>query len=248
LGRALTEGFAYQGQPSAFRDGKQRGESSAGLPLTDFISFLQNHDQAGNRAFGDRILKYSNPDAVRALAAILLLAPSPPLLFMGEEFAADTPFLFFCDFRADLAKAVTEGRRAEFGRSAEFADEKHRNSIPDPNAESTFQASKLNWPSVHEGQHEEWLQLYSSLLRLRQEEIVPLLRENGGAFSQAKWSTEGTVLNVCWHMTNRSLELRTNLGNAPAPWTLHSGRAIYSNFDTAGGEMNPWSVAWYLSR
>lgn len=246
LGKALTEGFAYQGEPSSFRDGKQRGETSAGLPLTDFIAFLQNHDQIGNRAFGDRILKYSNAEAVRALGEILLLAPSPPMLFMGEEFAADTPFLFFCDFRAELAKAVTDGRRAEFGRSMQFADEKLRNSIPDPNAESTFLASKLDWPSVHESRHDRWLKHYSSLLELRHKEIVPLLRENGDS-PQSKWSAEGAVLDVCWHYRSSALELRANLGNQPSPWTPRQGRVIYSSFDVAGHEIGPWSVAWYLN-
>jgi maltooligosyltrehalose trehalohydrolase len=246
LGKALTEGFAYQGQPSSFRDGKQRGETSAGLPLTDFISFLQNHDQVGNRAFGDRDLKYSNADAVRALGEILLLAPSPPMLFMGEEFAADTPFLFFCDFRAELAKAVTEGRRAEFGRSMQFADEQLRNSIPDPNADSTFFASKLDWPSVHESRHDRWLKHYSTLLELRQKEIVPLLRENGDG-SQSKWSAEGAVLDVCWHFRNSALELRANLSNQPSPWAPRPGRVIYSSFDVTGRELGPWSVAWYLN-
>ena len=246
LGKALTEGFAYQGEPSSFRDGKQRGETSAGLPPTDFIAFLQNHDQIGNRAFGDRILKYSNAEAVRALGEILLLAPSPPMLFMGEEFAADTPFLFFCDFRAELAKAVTDGRRAEFGRSMQFADEKLRNSIPDPNAESTFLASKLDWPSVHESRHDRWLKHYSSLLELRHKEIVPLLRENGDS-PQSKWSAEGAVLDVCWHYRSSTLELRANLGNQPSPWTPRQGRVIYSSFDVAGHEIGPWSVAWYLN-
>ncbi len=104
LGKALTEGFAYQGEPSSFRDGKQRGETSAGLPLTDFISFLQNHDQVGNRAFGDRDLKYSNADAVRALGEILLLAPSPPMLFMGEEFARGHAVSFFLRFSGGACK------------------------------------------------------------------------------------------------------------------------------------------------
>ena len=104
LGRILTEGFAYQGEPSAYRDGERRGEPSTHLPLTAFVNLLQNHDQVGNRAFGERIDRLASPEALRAVTAVLLLAPSPPLLFMGEEFAAPEPFLFFCDFGDDLAQ------------------------------------------------------------------------------------------------------------------------------------------------
>ena len=106
LGRCLVEGFAYQGERSSYRHGQPRGESTAGLPPAAFVSFLQNHDQIGNRAFGERIVKLAESPAIRAAAAILLLAPSPPMLFMGEEFGAETPFLFFCDFENDLAEAV----------------------------------------------------------------------------------------------------------------------------------------------
>ena len=114
LGRCLVEGFAYQGETSLHRNGATRGEPTQGLPLSAFVSFLQNHDQIGNRAFGERITQLADPRAVRAASAILLLAPSPPLLFMGEEFGAQSPFLFFCDFEKDLAQAVTAGRRNEF--------------------------------------------------------------------------------------------------------------------------------------
>ena len=109
LGRCLSEGFAYQGEVSLHRNGERRGEPSASLPPTAFISFLQNHDQIGNRAFGERIIDLADPRAVRAAMAILLLAPSPPLLFMGEEFGAETPFLFFCDFEKNLADGCNRG-------------------------------------------------------------------------------------------------------------------------------------------
>jgi maltooligosyltrehalose trehalohydrolase len=249
LGRALTEGFAYQGEPSSFRGGKRRGEASAGLPLTRFISFLQNHDQVGNRAFGDRNLRYSNPNAIRALAAMLWLAPSPPLLFMGEEFAADTPFLFFCNFEKDLAKAVTEGRRQEFAKTAQFSDEKLRNSIPDPNDEQTFLKSKLNWQSVTTPAHAQWLGFYTSLLALRQRAIVPLLRESQGLLRGRATIFENHGLAVCWHTQGKALELRANLGSSPIRWTSPPGRLIYSTFDAANqAEMPEWSAAWYLSQ
>ena len=98
LARALAEGFAYQGEPSPHRGGAPRGEPSAALPSTAFVDFLQNHDQIGNRALGERISALAPDDAVRAATAVLLLAPAIPLLFMGEEWSASTPFLFFADF------------------------------------------------------------------------------------------------------------------------------------------------------
>src|SRR5262249_28278086 len=161
---------------------------------------------------------------------------------------ASTPFLFFCDFQTDLARAVTEGRRAEFGRSAQFSDEKLRASIPDPNAEATFLSSKLDWSSVHESKHQEYLDFYTSLLQVRRQEIVPMLNENDSLFSQSKWSIAGTVLKVCWHSDAKALELHANLSDQPVPWVQPAGRSIYKNFDLAGGEMGPWSVAWYVNQ
>jgi malto-oligosyltrehalose trehalohydrolase len=247
LGKSLTEGFIFQGQTSTYRNGRRRGEPSRDLPLSDFISFLQNHDQAGNRAFGERILSYAKPDAVRAVMAILLLAPSPPMLFMGEEFAASTPFLFFCNFEADLAKAVTEGRRAEFAKFVQFRDEVTRNRIPDPNEENTFIASKINWDSLQKSEHAEWLSFYSHLLALRKKEIVPLLHENCAAGTTGTYSTfQKSGLTVCWKIGERNLRLRANLGDESVEVDFPNDRLIYSTFDIQGtSQMPAWSVAWY---
>ncbi len=148
LGRALAEGFSYQGECSAYGGGP-RGTPSAQLPPLAFVNALQTHDQIGNRALGERIgmlaAACGREAALRALVACLLLSPSPPMLFMGEEWGAGTPFLYFCDFAGDLARAVTEGRRNEFGRFARFADAQARAAIPDPNALDTFQRSRLDW-------------------------------------------------------------------------------------------------------
>src|SRR6266550_7034457 len=156
LGRCLAEGFSYQGERSRLRNNAPRGEPSRDLLPTSFVSFLQNHDQVGNRAYGERIIKLAEPKALKAALAILLLAPSPPLLLMGEEFGASTPFLFFCDFDGELATAVTEGRRNEFARFKKFSSPAKRASIPDPNAETTFTSSKLDWRSLNEPTHHSW--------------------------------------------------------------------------------------------
>ncbi len=161
LARALAEGFAWQGEPSPHRKGEVRGEPSADLPPAAFVPFLQNHDQVGNRALGERIASLADPAALRLVTATLLLSPSVPLLFMGEEFAASTPFLYFCDFAGELADAVREGRRREFSAFARFRDPAARERIPDPGAEETFAASKLKWEERERGVHAEYLAFYA---------------------------------------------------------------------------------------
>jgi malto-oligosyltrehalose trehalohydrolase len=167
LGRCLAEGYAYQGEVSRYRDGAPRGEPCAHLPPAAFVSFVQTHDQVGNRAFGERISALASEETLRPAIAAWLLAPAVPLLFMGEEFAAATPFLFFCDFGPELAQAVTEGRRREFARFARFGDPAAQAKIPDPNAAATFAASRLDWASLARAPHERFLALYRELLALR---------------------------------------------------------------------------------
>ncbi|MGH7403666.1 MAG: malto-oligosyltrehalose trehalohydrolase, partial [Candidatus Rokuibacteriota bacterium] len=144
LGRCLAEGFAFQGERSLYRQAV-RGEPSGDLPPTAFVGFLQNHDQIGNRALGERITALAGPAAVRAATVVLLLSPAPPLLFMGQEWAAPEPFLFFSDLGPDLGPRVAEGRRREFARFPEFASAEARARIPDPQAEATFTRSVLDW-------------------------------------------------------------------------------------------------------
>lgn len=195
LGRALAQGFIYQGQPSPFRHGERRGEPSTQLPLAAFVSFLQSHDQVGNRAFGQRIHALGDPVLVRAALACVLLSPHIPMLFMGEEFAASTPFLYFCDFGPALADAVSRGRRAEFSRFAAFASEATQAGIPDPNMETTFLASKLRWEERDTAPHKDWLDHVRHLLHLRQRRLVPLLAGQQGA---GRFHCEGETLSVQW--------------------------------------------------
>ncbi|HDR17097.1 MAG TPA: malto-oligosyltrehalose trehalohydrolase [Desulfobacteraceae bacterium] len=175
LGRCLAEGFAYQGEVSEHRGGRKRGEESSHLPPEAFVSFLQNHDQVGNRAFGER-LSVLAPGRVReALAAILMLAPQVPLLFMGEEWGSKRPFMFFCDFDGDLAAAVCEGRRKEFSAFPQFSDPSSVARIPDPNDPSTVKGSVLDWEEPNRPEHAGWLDFYRRLLALRKERITPLI-------------------------------------------------------------------------
>jgi len=252
LGRCLAEGFAYQGEVSLYRNGETRGEATKGLPPIAFISFLQNHDQVGNRPFGERITKLADPRAVRAASAILLLAPSPPLLFMGEEFGAKTPFLFFCDFEKDLAAAVTAGRRNESAHFTEFSDPAERERIPDPNAATTFEASRLNWSVIAQPHHGERLGFYRRLLTLRSEYIVPRL--SSACRIKANYEVHGDRgLSARWRFADNSeLTLLANLGTAPlSGLTPSASQIIYVSEEVSGdalqrGTMPAWSVAWFL--
>ncbi|MBK9020135.1 MAG: malto-oligosyltrehalose trehalohydrolase [Sulfuritalea sp.] len=251
LGRCLAEGFAYQGDPSPFRDGELRGEPSGHLPPAAFVDFLQTHDQIGNRAFGERLCHLASPAAMEAVTALLLLAPQPPMLFMGEEFAAAQPFLFFCDFGPELANAVTEGRRREFARFARFADPATRALIPDPNAEATFAACVLDWSAVACAPHNEVLELHRRLLLLRRQWIVPRLAGMDGGSARFTVLAE-RVLRVSWRLGDGSvLSLSANLGEQAAEAPAADGSLVFatSRVDAgmlAAGHWPGWSVAWHL--
>jgi maltooligosyltrehalose trehalohydrolase len=251
LGRCLAEGYAYQGERSAFRDGGSRGEPSSDLPLACFVSFLQNHDQIGNRALGERIASLGDPAGLRAAVAVLLLAPSPPLLFMGEEFGAKTPFLFFCDFASELAEKVRNGRRAEFARFQQFRSPEAQAQIPDPNDPATFLASKLDWHCIEQAPHREWRSFYKKLLACRREKIVPRIRDIEPGLAKYDVLGPGAV-HVRWVFGNGgSLELIGNLGReSRALRNKPQGELVYAtaeNYDPASGQVPPLSAAWFLN-
>ena len=250
--RCLTEGFAYQGDASLFRSGAVRGEPSADLPPTAFVNFAQNHDQIGNRAFGDRLCAIAPPEAVRAVTAILLLAPSPPLLFMGEEWASSHPFLFFCSFGEELSDAVREGRRKEFAAFPEFRDPAARSRIPDPSDEDTFNTSKLDWTMIGTAPHDGVLNFHKQLLALRKSEIVPRLRGIGGRSGSLVGRT-GFAFALEWRMGDGStLVLVANMASTPSksPVAPPSGRLVYATDETAvsgrASQLPPWTVAWFV--
>ena len=226
LARSLAEGFAYQGEVSPF-SGEPRGEPSAHLPPSCFIHFLQNHDQIGNRALGERLISLAREKPLRALAAIQLLAPSPPLLFMGEEWGCRQPFLFFCDFEGELGEAVRNGRREEFRRFTSF-----RGEIPDPLAESTFRQCVLDWSKRDAG----WLAHYKKLLQLRARAIAPRRfgpgnhRMLGERAFEVKWD-DLTLIANCGDQSVAVSEFPRD----PPLWS-------------SGKPGDPWSVNWWLTK
>ena len=250
LGRCLTEGFAFQGERSVYRDGA-RGEPCADLPPTAFVGFLQNHDQIGNRALGERLAALAPVDAVRAATALLLLSPGLPLLFMGEEWAAPEPFLFFSDLGPDLGPLVSEGRRRELARFPEFADPAMRERIPDPQAESTFRRSVLDWTHAGAAVHKDSLAFHRTLLALRARAVAPLLADE--AVPVGWWKALGdTALEVAWTFPSGTLRLVANLGAAPVPHEgpgADWGRRLHALAlpSPAWSTLPPWSVAFYLA-
>ena len=255
LARCLAEGFAYQGEPSQFRAGAARGEPSADLPPTAFVNLLQNHDQVGNRALGERIGELASPEVLRAVTAVLLLAPAPPLIFMGQELMATSPFLFFCDFGEDLARSVTEGRRRELAHFERFSDPKAQESIPDPNAPETFLRSKLDWGAMDQAPHARWYGIHRDLLALRQREIAPrLARMQGGESSFEQFGR--ACIRVTWRLGDGALlHLTANLCDTEHTVSESTpdapGSPLYLEPDSAGealaeGRLLPWMVMWHL--
>jgi malto-oligosyltrehalose trehalohydrolase len=251
LGRALTEGFAYQGEPSEYRDGRSRGEPSADLSPASFVAFLQNHDQVGNRAFGERLSMLIDDEPLHAATAILLLMPQIPLLFMGQEWASKQPFLFFCDFEDELAGKVRDGRRNEFARFPEFSDPALRKKIPDPIAVETFKRSVLDWNALDKPAAARWCDRHKTLLALREKYIVPLLERSPKP--QAVWQLIGERgLTAAWRFDDTStLSLFANLSDNPLPLDESlEDPVIYATHDelnaTPVQNLPAWSAIWSL--
>ncbi len=159
-------GWQYVGQHSSYFGGP-RGTEPIGVPKPRFVFFVQNHDQVGNRAFGDRIHHEIAPAAWRAASTLLFMLPETPLLFMGQEWAASSPFLFFTDHVPELGRLVTEGRRREFAGFAAFSEAADRDRIPDPQDTRTREASGLVWSEREVEPHASVLRLYERLIALR---------------------------------------------------------------------------------
>ena len=246
LARSLTESFAYQGEIFPLHD-KARGEPSAHLPPEATIFFAQNHDQIGNRALGERLATLVSLDKLRQTMALLLLNPHIPLLFMGEEAAADTPFLFFADWSGESADLTRDGRRKEFAHFAAFSTEDMRDKIPDPCDERTFVASKLDWTTMQRSQISSVFRaLTQDLLTIRRNAIVPLIRHGiisaehdllGGGPSRPG-------LNVRWRTARGDvLQIITNFGEHELPMpVVIGGKELWQSHPDAGDLLRPAQI------
>lgn len=195
LAATARGGWFYRGQPAPYFGGP-RGTDPTGLPYERFVFFLQNHDQVGNRALGDRMHHTIDLAAWRAATALLLLLPETPLLFMGQEWGASTPFRFFTDHHRELGESVTAGRRQEFSRFAAFADPTRRTGgdIPDSQDPETFRASRLCWEEREREPHRSLLELYRRLLALRRTEPALSPRETSGEPMVDAWGDDVLVV------------------------------------------------------
>jgi len=241
IARSLESGFVYQGEASAHRGGQARGEPSGTLSPLAFVNFLQNHDQIGNRALGDRLESLGQEQAVEAALAITLLAPMVPMLFMGEEWGSTAAFPFFCGFHGELAEAVRKGRRKEFAEAyARFGDE-----VPDPLDEATFRSAVLDWHARDLPKGRRRLTLVRELLSVRRRDIVPRL--GGARFGEASVGDNG-LLSANWQMGGgASLRLLANLSEQAIATQRHETGTKLWGSDLSGG-LSPWSVHWHIGQ
>ncbi len=230
LARALRDGFDYQGEFSYHRS-SNRGTATDDLLPTAFISFLQNHDQIGNRAQGERLTNLADGAALKAAIALTLLCPQIPMLFLGDEIGSRAPFLYFTDHEAKLAKAVRKGRAAEFPLLNE-------SSVPDPNAAETFRRSL---PGTKAAESQEWCTYFRELLSVRHKEIVPRL---AGAQRRAADAIGQAAVRASWTMSDGSLlTLAANLAEETVSADLPSHMPIWGR--PANGKLPPCTtIAW----
>ena len=249
LGRGLAEGFVFQGEPMQIREGKPRGEASAHLPPTAFVTHLQNHDQIGNRAFGERISALTAPEKLALAHAGLILSPQIPMLFIGEEWSASSPFQFFVDFSEDdeLSEAVRAGRRREFRHFKAFADEAAAARIPDPTDEKTFLNSKIDWNEVEREPHAGVLANLRNLIALRHREIVPLISSR---YFDGSYGVTDAVLKAEWRFEAGGFGFAASFAESARAIDLpDAARVIWqsANARAQGGRFNldPWTgIAW----
>ncbi len=248
LATSLTHGFVWQGHPGAPSEARQR--SPEAQSLATMVNFLQTHDQVGNRAMGERLSQLVSEPALHLVSAMHLLNPAIPLLFMGEEFGATTPFLYFSDWRGDLRTAVTEGRRQEFAGFPQFADPALRARIPDPCEPSTFLHSKLDWDEAASTLGQRWRQHHTELLKLRHQWITPNLprlrtgehwaERLGTKALHVRWAFEG---HLALHMVvNLSDHVLTRINPTSLPT---AGQPFFSAGAWSVDRLGPWSGCWW---
>jgi maltooligosyltrehalose trehalohydrolase len=247
LGRCLAEGFAYQGDYSQNLE-RDRGELTTGLPPQAFVAFLQNHDQIGNRAHGERLTTLADAKKLQLARAALLLAPQIPMLFMGEEWGATTPFQFFVDFEGDepLRQAIREGRAREFERFSAFKTS--GKPIPDPVSPETFKTSSLDWSDLERAPYVGVLAETRDLLALRHKAVTPLMKSG---FIESRYKRLGASgLEVSWRFGDGALRLLANFEAPSLAVATASGETILWASETIQPgksiELPPWTGVFLL--
>lgn len=210
IARTIERGWLYEGQVFPL-SGEARGRPWGDLPAHSLVYCIQNHDQIGNRALGDRLSSATDLDSYCAVSALLLFLPATPLLFMGQEWAATTPFLFFSDHHAELGEAVSRGRREEFSHFAAFSDPVLRENIPDPQALDTFERCRLQWDERKQAPHSRVFDVYRALLNLRRTDEVLL----PGAFGKLRADETSGLLRVTRFSGGEERVLLLNLSDRP---------------------------------
>lgn len=237
LARCLGEGFAWQGQKTP--RGVARGEPSGDLAPARFVAFAQNHDQVGNRAFGERLSTLVPPAQARLATALTVLVPMVPLLFMGEPWQAQTPFLFFTDFPPPLDEAVREGRRREFAAFSAFSDPAARASIPDPNDPQTFAASVVELPEGDDLEARATLGWLTELLALRRQYLQPGLE---AARSRGTQVLSERAVQAGWQLPQGEWWLAFNAGETPVRHALPVGSCVLEQGHSDARQLGPGSL------
>jgi maltooligosyltrehalose trehalohydrolase len=249
VARCIEQGWLYEGQGTP-RSGfeEKRGTPARDRPAWQFIYTLQNHDQVGNRAFGERLNQQIDPAAFRAASTLLLFLPYTPLLFMGQEFGASSPFQFFTDHTPELGKLVTDGRRKEFQAFSQFADPKTRDRIPDPQAAATFRDSKLRLDEASRPPGSEIASLYQRLLNLRGSDSVLSVQDRNTMQARA---LSASVLAVRRWRTNAP-PLEGNDSSGPelsepdSDNTRIEERLLLVNFGTTDTRVGAFGGDWHV--
>jgi malto-oligosyltrehalose trehalohydrolase len=241
LAKALAEGFVIAAQ-------MKEEAPPCSVPPTAFISFIQTHDLVGNRVFGDRIFANAPAATIRAIAAVYLLAPQIPMLFMGEEWGASTPFPFFCDYHGELAEAVKKGRCDQLIKLDPAPSEDELRRAPDPQAESTLRSAQLDWRELDRPRHAEWFHWYKQLIKVRSEFIVPHLSGLSQRCASSLVVGPGAIA-ISWTLRDNSkLNLAANLcKKSTAGFPSARGKVIWQEgSQESEDQLGPWAVRWII--
>lgn len=239
--QALAKGYLNQGKTTV-----GSAPNSASLPPTAFVHFLQNHDQVGNRALGDRLHASLDPKVHRLLTEILFLSPQIPLVFMGDEHLSDRPFRFFADYSGDLAADIHSNRFKEAENFGGYPTGAGPEDIVDPNDWTSFTGSKLDWSNLDAPEREDWRAFMTRLIEIRRRFVVPLLA-NAQGYAGTIVSDTDAELFVDWRLNGGLLQLRANVSDEPRDLGRDLGDLVYES--GPGGKSDvvpPWSILLFV--